>query len=336
MENHMTSRDLLRRVLERDHPERIGLTFPEYNGRPRLNDHLGTGPAPAPGHEERDWQPDGAGGETYRDEWGLVWRRIPGKGARGEVVEAPIKQWSDLDTYQLPSLDDPARYEQCARTRADHPDEYLLGGICACAFNTARYLRRVEQYLLDCAAEPEQVRRLNALVNDLAIRQVEIYADLGADAVMFAEDWGTENRLLVSPRMWDDLFRPGFEKLIAAAHARGLTVWMHCCGYIKDIIPSLHDLGLDLLQLDQPELSGLEFLAQFERMSYWCPVDIQKVLPTGDERLIKSRAREMVRLLGGHGGGFIGGYYGDNVSIGVDPLWQHWAYEVFLEEGQYS
>ena len=332
----MTSRDLLRRVLERDHPARIGLAFPEYNGQPRLNDLLATGLAPDPARGEPQWQPDGTGAETHRDEWGLLWRRIPGKGSRGEVAEAPIKQWGDLDTYRLPTLADPARYEPCARLRAEHPDQYLLGGLCACAFNMARYLRKLEQYLLDCAAEPEQVRRLNALVNDLALAQIDLYADVGADGVMFAEDWGTEDRLLVSPRMWEDLFRPGFERLVSRAHQRGLTVWMHSCGCIRDIIPSLHEIGLDLLQLDQPELSGLEFLAQFERLTYWCPVDIQKILPTGNEGLIKSRAREMIRLLGGRGGGFIGGCYGDNVSLGVDPLWQHWAYEVFVEEGKYA
>ena len=36
------------------------------------------------------------------------------------------------------------------------------------------------------------------------------------------------------------------------------------------------------------------------------------------------------------GGGFIGKDYPDNPSIGVDPLWQHWAYEVWVAEGRAS
>lgn len=333
----MTSREIIRRVLERDHPPRIGLAFNEFEGQPRINDLASTGPAPDPEAPGHDWQPDGAGGEVRRDEWGLLWRRIPGRTTQGEVIEPPLKTWADLDTYRLPSLDNPARYEKCAQVREEHPDQYLLGHIVACAFNMARYLRRLEQYLLDCAAEPEQVKRLNRLINDLACRQIDLYAQAGADGVMFAEDWGTEDRLLVSPRMWDEIFRPDFERLLNHAHRQGLTVWMHSCGYIKDIIPRLADLGMDVLQLDQPELSGLEFLAEYgDRLTYWCPVDIQKVLPTGNKRLIQSRAREMIRLLGGRGGGFIGGMYGDPKSIGVDPLWQHWAYEVFVAEGKYA
>jgi len=330
----MTSREIIRRVLEYDHPPRIGMTFTDYEGQVRLNDLSGMGPTPDPKFSGDTWEDDGAGGETYTDEWGCLWRRIRGRTDKGEVRQAPIQDWTDLDTYQPPSLDDPSRYEHCAQVREQHPDKYLLGGIPGCAFNRARYLRGMDQYLYDCAASPEQVRRLNQMVNDLVLAQVDIYADLGADGVVFCEDWGTEDRLLVSPRMWEEIFKPDFERLIYRAHQKGLTVWMHSCGYVMDIIPLLVGLGLDVFQFDQPELGGLDFLAEFSgRVTYWCPADIQKILPTGDRALIESRAREMIRQLGGQGGGFIAKDYGDNASIGTDPLWQHWAYEVFLNEG---
>jgi hypothetical protein len=313
----------------------MGLSFSDYQGQPRIKDTAGAGYAPDPAFADVTWQDDGQGGETLTDEWGLLWRRITGRSSRGEVIGAPLETWADLDSYRLPTLDDPARYEPAARAREEHPDQYLLGGIVGCSFNQARYLRRMDQYLLDCAAEPEQVRRLNRMVNDIAVAQVDIYADLGADGVFFCEDWGIEDRLLVSPRMWESLFRPDFERLIGRAHERGLTVWMHCCGYIRDIIPSLADLGMDVLQLDQPELSGLAFLADYgDRLSYWCPVDIQKVLPRGNQAEIESRAREMFRVLGA-GGGFLGMDYGDDRSIGTQPLWQHWVYEVWRREGVY-
>ncbi len=49
---------------------------------------------------------------------------------------------------------------------------------------------------------------------------------------MFAEDWGTQNQLLVSPRLWRQAFRPDFERLVGHAHERRLHVLMHSCGYI--------------------------------------------------------------------------------------------------------
>lgn len=333
----MTSREIIQRVLAHDNPPRIGMAFGEYEGQERLNDLASAGPASDPKSGAREWANDETGGEIHTDEWGCLWRRLKGRSQGGEVIRAPIQTWEDLDTYQPPTLGDPKRYEHVAAARKEHVDKYMLGWVPGgCAFNVARYLRRLEQYLEDCAAEPEQVWRLNELVNDLALAQVDIYADRGLDGVMFCEDWGTEDRLLVSPRMWDKLFKPFFARLIERAHGRGLTVWMHSCGMIRDIIPPLVDLGMDVFQLDQPELSGLEFLTQFaDRTTFYSPVDIQKVLPTGDRELIESRAREMIRLLGGKGGGFIATMYGDHVGIGVDPVWQQWAYNVFLSEGVY-
>jgi len=332
----MTGREIIQRVLAFDRPERIGLTYAGYNGEPRLHDVAGVGPSPDPDCDQ-SWHDDGEGGESQRDEWGCVWRRIKGRTAGGEVVEAPIKTWDDLETYQLPTYGDPKRYEQAARACEQITDKYILGSIVGSCFNAARYLRRMENYLLDCAAEPEMVQRLNERVSDLVLQQVDIYADIGAHGVFFCEDWGTQERLLVSPRMWDKLFRWTFERLIERAHARGLTVWMHSCGYVKDIIPPLVGLGMDVLQFDQPELHNLDWLAQFSgRVTYWCPVDIQTVLQCGDEGIIKAKAREMVRKLGGKGGGFIAKDYPDNHSIGVEPLWQHWGYEEFLRVGQYA
>src|SRR3990170_1308920 len=118
----------------------------------------------------------------------------------------------------------------------------------ACTFNSARYLRGMEGYLCDCAAEPDKVRALNRMVSDIVLAQVDIFADMGADGVFFCEDWGTQERLLVSPGMWRELFREDFERLIHAAHERNLTVWMHSCGCIEDIVPDLVELGMDVLQ----------------------------------------------------------------------------------------
>jgi hypothetical protein len=333
----MTSREIIQRVLAHDNPPRIGMGYSDYEGQPRMNDFAGCGPAPDPNHPETDWEDDGAGGETQTDEWGCVWRRLQGRSQGGEVLRPVLESWADLDTYVPPTFGDPARYADCPAVREKCADQYLLGWVpVGCAFNQARYLRKMEQYLEDCAAEPDQVWRLNEMVNNVTLQQVEIYGDLGADGIFFCEDWGIEDRLLVSPRMWHQLFEPFFARLIERAHRRGLTVWMHSCGMIRDILPSLVDLGLDVFQLDQPELCGLEFLAEYaDRTTFYSPVDIQKVLPSGDRRQIEAHAREMLRLLGGHGGGFVAKDYPDNPGIGVDPLWQHWGYEVFATEGVY-
>ncbi|HUS81411.1 MAG TPA: uroporphyrinogen decarboxylase family protein [Armatimonadota bacterium] len=331
----MTSREIITRVLNFDNPPRIGFTYSHFQGKSRLADTAGVGPKADPEFEEKRWFDD-RGGEQWTDEWGCTWRRIVGRTIGGEVVDPPIRTWDDLDTYQPPSLDDPGRYEQGPEVREKYADKYLLGGITGACFNRARYLRTFEGYLQDCAGEPEMIERLNRMVSDIVLAQVDIYGDIGCDGVSFCEDWGTQERLLVSPKMWDRMFKWTFERLIERAHKRNMTVWMHSCGYVRDIVPPLVELGMDVFQFDQPEVHGIDNLADYHgRCSFWLPVDIQKILPMGDEGVIRYRAREYVEKLG-TGGGLIAKDYGDNKSIGADPLWQHWGYEEFKKAGVFD
>jgi len=61
------------------------------------------------------------------------------------------------------------------------------------------------------------------------------------------------------------------------------------------------------------------------------PVDIQKVLPTGNRELIESRALEMCHLFREAGGGWIAKDYPSYQDIGIDPVWAKWAEDVIVE-----
>jgi hypothetical protein len=137
--------------------------------------------------------------------------------------------------------------------------------------------------------------------------------------------------------MWRKLFLPGFERLISHAHSRGVAVWMHSCGYLWEIIPDLVAVGLDVLQFDQQENYPLQRLADHfaGKITFWCPVDIQKVLQTQDKATIQAYARRMRALLGGKGGGFIAKDYPDWKALGITEDEQQWAYEACLEVAAY-
>jgi hypothetical protein len=111
---------------------------------------------------------------------------------------------------------------------------------------------------------------------------------------------------------------------------------MHSCGQNEDIVPGLMEAGVELLQFDQPDLHGLDRLAAHQdrgRITFWCPVDIQKTLQTRDEQTIRARAREMLDKLWRGRGGFIAGFYSDNASIGLETRWQEYACDEFVRRG---
>jgi hypothetical protein len=324
----MTSRTLIRKVLAFDSAPRIGYHLPA----PWPNDLAGAGIDAAPGFDPRPAH-DGDS-ETWLDEWGCTWRRLGGI-SKGEVVRGAIDDWADLAAYVPPDLGLASRYAGARQTFATAPEKYRIGWLPGCAFNVARYIRRLDNFLADCLVEPDRVRALNRIVMDELVKAVRAMADAGADAVMFPEDWGTQDRLLMAPRTFRDLFLPQFERLCAAAADSGLDVWMHSCGQIDAIIDDLIGAGIRVLQFDQPRLHGIDRLAARYggRVTFECPVDIQRTLQSHDAAAIRDEARQLCERLGGFGGGFIACRYGDEKAIGLQHEWQDIACEAFVEFG---
>jgi len=326
----LTSREIIRAVLEFDRPPRIGMTLPE----PYPNDFLrGRWRRPP----EQELPPKGNEFRRWRDEWGVIWATLS-KFIRGEPVEAAVPDWADLDSYQPPDLGNRADYAEAAREFAADTEKFRVGGIPGFTFNVARYIRKLENYLCDLAIERENIDRLHVIVRAELLKAIDCWADAGADAIAFCEDWGTQDRLMISPSMWREIFKPEFRALAGRAHERGMFVLMHSCGKMTAIIEDLIECGVNCLQFDQPRLHGIEYLADHYggRVAFWCPVDIQKTLQTKDSEQIRADARLMIERLGGFGGGFIGGYYGANEAIGITPEIQDIACKAFVEFGRYE
>ncbi len=330
----MNSREIIRRCIEFTGPERIGYDF----RAPHPSDLIYAGPGRGTGdvYEEEDPEirrqvPDFPG-QLYRDPYGSIWGRLNDRHS-GEVVKGVLQDgWELLDSYTLPDLDAPHHYRPVAEAFAACPDLYHVGVLPGFPFAIMRYMRRMDHFLMDVLLHEQEVLRLNGMVVEMLLACIDNHARAGADAVTFAEDWGTQDRLLISPATWRRLFKPSFRVLVDRAHEQNLHVIMHSCGYIYEIIKDLIEVGIDALQLDQPELMGVERLAHDfgGRIAFYCPVDIQKVMQTGDREIIQREARRMVELFGGFGGGFIAKDYPQWEAIGVPDEWAQWARDAFM------
>ncbi len=322
----MTSREIVRRTIAYEAPERVARSF-------RVSDIAAAGCSTAT--HATEWRDVGGGRWERTDEWGNRWARID-PTSKGEVVRGVLDDLAAIDAYEFPDYSRAADYASVSRRRAEVPDKWLNGFIPGFAFNIARKMRKLDQYLMDLLLEADRMHELHDRIDVLIEDMIRNHAAAGVDGVMFAEDWGTQNQTLISPGLWRDEFFPRFQKLCGIAHGLGLKVFMHSCGRIGAIVPGLMEAGIDVLQFDQPDLHGIDVLASHQergRITFWCPVDIQITLQQRDETVIRAKAREMLDRLWRGRGGFIAGYYGDNASIGLDPKWQEYACEEFVKEG---
>ena len=322
----MTSREIVRRTLDYDRPERVARSFADSDF---AHAHC-TAPTRA-----TQWRQTGAGRWERLDEWGNLWARLDAH-SKGEVLRGALDGTRELSACQFPDFSRPEHYLKVRATRAQHPDKWLIGGLPGFTFNIARKLRKLENYLADLLEEPDWIGQLHDRVDAVLEPMIRNYAAAGADAIMFPEDWGTQTQLMIRPELWRREFFPRFRKLCGVARQGGLRVFMHSCGQNEDIVPGLMEAGVELLQFDQPDLHGLDRLAAHQdrgRITFWCPVDIQKTLQTRDEQTIRARAREMLDKLWRGRGGFIAGFYSDNASIGLETRWQEYACDEFVRRG---
>ncbi len=322
----MDSREIVRRTLELDYPDRVARSF-ESSDIVFVRHHANT--------HETDWVKVDENRWTRTDEWGNKWHRLDAT-SKGEVAECVLDSLDALDEYEFPDFSNPADYESVREMRQKHPNHWLVGKVPGFAFNISRKLRKLDQYMMDLVLEPDRIHVLHDRVDEIVADMIGNYAQAGVDAIMFWEDWGTQNSLLIDPNMWKTEFYPRFEKLCGIAHDLGIKVVMHSCGQITSIVPWLCAAGIDVFQFDQPELHGIDTLAAYQashRITFWCPVDIQNTLQTRDEDKIRAVARQMLDMLWKGRGGFIAGYYEDNESIGLDPKWQSYACDEFLKCG---
>ena len=322
----MNSREILRRTLDYDDPERVARSF-------HGSDMASCG-CSAKTHAT-DWKVVGESRWERQDEWGNLWGRID-PTSKGEVVRGVLDDVLKIETYAFPDFSRPEDYDGVRELRGSVPDKWLVGGMPGFAFNIARKMRTLEHYLADILLERDRMEALHDRIDRMLEDMIRNYAAAGVDSVMFPEDWGSQTQTLISPELWHELFFPRFRRLCGIAHECGIKVFMHSCGQTEAIVPGLMEAGIDLLHFDQPDLHGIDNLAAHQkrgRITFWCPVDIQTTLQRRDETVIRTKVEEMLDKLWKGRGGLIAGCYSDDASIGLEPHWQEFACQVFLEQG---
>ena len=301
----MTAKENTIRTIKFQNPGRVALNLPDTYG----NDFSWIGMTP-----NVDSRPGGKGVNT--DEWGAVWENI-GVCSLGEVKEFPLKDWNDFDKLKIPDVDAGFRWQTLQKqvADADKTKFMLCGGVSL--YERLHFIRGLENIWTDIYLEPEKLQKLIDILVDMNLKAIKHYAAVGADGLMFCDDWGLQNRLMISPEKWREFWKPAYTKVYKAAHDAGMLTFLHSCGYILEILDDLIEAGLDVIQLDQQMNMGLDNLRCYAgKITFWCPVDIQAVMPNGSMEEIRKYSHELFEKLATPHGGFITKWYSDPRGAG--------------------
>ena len=337
----MTSRERVKRAIHFNRPDRVPLWMADKNFD--MTNDLYRTPSktfkPLPDEKLRELVPD-FDGKLTQTEWGNITGKLNTTLSTTETVRSGFQEWEEFySDYSFPDIDEPSRYELAkANIRIRTDDKYELAWFGSGYFGVLYGLRKMEELLVDLGMYQKELEDFCDQLEPIFMRSLEQWAAIGAHGVLFGEDMGLQDRLIMNPDTWRQIFKPRYARFIAKAHSLKLDVLMHSCGYIREIIPDLVEIGLDVLQFDQICIYDLDDLAKHfgGRIAFFCPVDIQSVMPTGDKERIHSEARRMIDKLGRFNGGFLAKDYPTWKDVGVHPEWAEWMHGAFLEFGDFE
>lgn len=243
---------------------------------------------------------------VYVDGWGCEWHNVK-QGIVGEVKKFPLENWDNLSDYKPPIELLSKNRENIEKSILENKDKFILSHWCIDIFERMQHIRGVENLLMDIAEESDEFFKLRDMVFEYYSAWVDMWLSYDVDGIVFADDWGTQISMLISPDSFRRLYKPLYAQLIKKIKAKNKYVFFHSDGYIMPIIGDLIEIGVDALNsqlwcMDIEEISRL----YKGKVTFWGELDRQGVLAFGSTQDIKRDIDKMKELFIVNGGGLIG------------------------------
>ena len=313
----LSPKENLLRVIQRKDPQYVPVRHLSglLQGMVKLNYNGGV----AEGQKVDRWGVRWAGGIPARSEWEPRISPYP----QGH----PLADLALIKSYRFPDPQEPGLFDGVF-DGVDRANNLVQFELTAGLFERAWMLAGMESLMMGMAEQPEDIAFLLHHIADHQIALIHRIAALGADIVRLADDYGGQQTLLVSPRMWRKLIKPELTRIARAAKEEGLLFALHSCGHIMEIVPDLIEAGVDILDPIQPAANDQARLKELygDRLTFANGVNSQGALTLGTPADVDAEVRERIRLLA-PGGGYI---MGPDNNVDLPEA----NYRAYLEAGE--
>ncbi|MFC2075531.1 uroporphyrinogen decarboxylase family protein [candidate division KSB1 bacterium] len=293
------------------------------------------------------WKPEFVEEGGYRrfvDEWGIGWRMPLEGGFYYDMHSHPLAgtgEIHELENFSWPDTSDPHRIAGMAEEAARFTNDgwaVVTDSAAAGPLELTVWLSGFEKFYTDLALNPGYVTGLMDRIVDLHIRYWDNLLPLLGDTVLVIrsqDDMGGQGGLLFSADMYRRYIKPRHQRLFnfMKSRAKGeVFLFMHSCGAVRELIPDLIEVGVDILNPVQVNAAGMEageLKREFgDSLTFWGgTVDPQKTLPFGTPSQVRDEVRRNMDVLA-PGGGFVFAPI-HNIQQGVPvenvlAMWEAW------------
>ncbi len=245
--------------------------------------------------------------DTYRDEWGTVFRTSASSWPIDAPVRYPVCTRSDLSGYRPPDPTLPGRTSEIEAARSmDHDDLAITAGVQG-PLTTAWLLMGYENICYALYDDPGLLTDIfnlsNAFFKEAARRSVMA----GCDAIWVSEDLGSSNGGFFSLEHYRRYILPPFAELVEYTAGLGVPVLLHACGHITEYLPDLAETPIASIHpLQRTAGMDLRFVKEHygDRFCIIGNIDSSGVLPYGSPEEVAEQVRAAIDIAA-KGGGFI-------------------------------
>jgi len=170
-----------------------------------------------------------------------------------------------------------------------------------------------DAWMMSLAAEPDYVNALCEKLVDVWLQNLQRFAQAVGNRVQvlqFNDDFGTQDAPFLSVKMFRDLIMPHYKRGLDWIHQNtDMKVFLHSDGAIAPLIPSILEMGVDILNPVQTSANGMDakrLKEEFgDRLVFWGgSLDCQKTLPFGTPEEVAREVDAHIQAFA-PGGGYV-------------------------------
>ena len=229
-------------------------------------------------------------------------KQVRPDGTVGLITDRSIKTRADLNRIIWPGefeIEERLQYVQEYVNAAKGTDVGVVF-LCASAFQT---LYEFVVGLTDCMV---MIMEDRDLFEELLSRSCDYFAELarravqaGVDIFFAADDFAFKTGLFVRPQIFEKVWRPHYDRILAPAREAKIPIMFHSDGKIDDAIEMLLEMGVDGITPMDP--SGIDYRDYKKRygdcLTLFGNIDITWPLVQGNAAEVERDVREHMDIL---------------------------------------
>lgn len=252
---------------------------------------------------------------AYKNEWQITVKHI---GQHSQRVTHPLETATleELKKFPWPNPYHNNRAEglreQVERIYKETNYALFAAPVNGGLFEFGQHLRGMSRFMIDLMDNKNFTHELLDRILDIQIGLWDVFLGAIGDRIevaQLADDYGSQNNLLISPQIFNEFFKPRYERLIKFIKSKTeAKIFLHCDGAISKLIPDLIEMGIEILNPIQPTAKGMEpenLKVKFGgQLVFHGAIDNQQLLTKGTVQDVNHAVRHVLATLA-PGGGYI-------------------------------